>query len=197
MRTKSFHLVHYASIILAALTHTAAAEDKDNPPFHLAPLVALNEVVALVGDTDPPLVLPEELELFKKIAAGQGSKCDEPDAVLVASGVADKETRELYIAKIKKITFISSKVIGLRDTPEKKVSLLALYLLATQFKSGFKDDQINIRTLLDEHKCNCVSSCVLFNLVGNQLGLKTRAVSVPGHEFLRMGDLMIGHLRAE
>jgi hypothetical protein len=194
MRIKSRQLILLAAFALIALTHAAVAAD--NPPFHfeshhIAPLVALNEVVALVGDTDPPLVLPEELETFKKIAAGQASKCDESEGILLASGIGDKATRDIYTAKLKKIADIARKVVALRDTPEKKAAVLALFLFATQFNSGFEDNQANIRTLLDDHKFNCVSSCVLYNLIGNQLGLKTRAVTVPGHVFLRMGDLII------
>ncbi len=194
MLIKPCQLILSASILLAAHTHSADADD--NPPFHLqphhvAPLVALNEAVALMGSADPPYVFPEEEELFKKIAAGQANKCDESDAILVASGVADKATREIYIAKINAITEISRKVVEGATTPENKAFRLAFVLYNTQLKGGFDDDQVDIRKLLDEHKFNCVSSCVLFNLVGNRLGLKTRAVNLPGHVFLRMGDLVI------
>ena len=200
MRSKLRQLTFLVAFGLAGLTRVAVADDK--PPFHLqphhvAPLVALNEAVALMGPSDPPYVFPEELELFKNIAAGDLNKCDESEAILLASGLGNKAAREPYMTKIKLIANISRKVVDTATTPERKAGRLAFVLYNTQFKGGFEDSQVNIQKLLDEHKYNCVSSCVLFNLVGNQVGLKTRAVNVPGHVFLRMGDLIIEPISGE
>lgn len=202
MHIKGRQLIPLAAFALVALIRTTAADDTDNPPFHLAPhhvapLVALKEAVALMDTADQPYVFPEEQELFKNIAAGDLKKCHEPDAILLASGVGDKATRDIYIAKIKLIADISRKVVEGVTTPEGKAHRLAFTLYYTQLKGGFESDQVDIRKLLDEHKFNCVSACVLYNLVGNQVGLKTRAVNAPGHVFLRMGDLIIEAFRGE
>ncbi len=193
MRAKSFQICLTTSITLAALTHSAAAADTFDrlQPHHVAALTALNEAVVLMGHTDQPVVSADEMELYKKIAAGQASKCDESDAILVVSGVTDKATRESYIAKIKKITDQARQVVADAKTPEKKADASARYLYKNPLHGGFDDGQVNMRKVLDDGKFNCVSSSVLFNLVGNQLGLKTIAVTIPGHVFLRMDNLII------
>jgi hypothetical protein len=77
------------------------------------------------------------------------------------------------------------------EDSELKASKLAHFLHDNPLRGGFEDNQNDMLKLLDTGRYNCVSSAILFNIIGRKLGLKTRAVSIPGHVFLRMEESYI------
>jgi hypothetical protein len=193
MRTKFFPIALAISVFLAFSAQLATA--KDNSPSHLgrdhvAPVIALEEAVALLPPSKS-LVSTSEMEMFKKVAAGDTKSVKEVDAILTAANITDEPSRKRYKAKLDNITDGARKVIADAKTPEEKAEKLAKFLFKAPLCGGFEDGQVDMRKLLDKGKFNCVSSCVLYNLVGSRVGLKTRAVTIPSHVFLRMGDLYI------
>jgi hypothetical protein len=194
MRTKFLQIALANSVIFAFLAQLAAA--KDNAPAHLgrdhvAPVVALEEAVALASKSSQSIVSASEMEMFKKVAAGDNKNFKEMDAILTAANITDEPSRKRYATKLNNITDGARKVIADAKTPEEKADKLAKFLFGGPLYGGFEAGQVDMRKLLDKGKFNCVSSCILYNLVGRRVGLKTRAVTIPSHVFLRMGELYI------
>jgi hypothetical protein len=194
MRTKSFQIVLATSVFFAFLAQLAGA--KSNSPAHLgrdhvAPVVALEEATALMAHTSQPAVSDSELEMFKKVAAGDLKGFSETDAILTAANITDPESRKRYSAKLDKITEQARKAIADAKTPADKADKLVDFLFNNTLHGGYEEGQVDMRKVLDKGKFNCVSSCVLFNLIGRHLGLKTRCVTIPTHVFLRMDDVYI------
>lgn len=193
MRNKSSQIALTAAVLVAFSARFAAA--KDNTPSHLgpdhvAPVTALEEAVALLPKSQT-LVSDSELEIFKKVAAGDHKSIKEVDAILTAANITDEPSRKRYTTKLNNLTESCRQIIEKAKTPEEKAEKLVKFLFQAPMYGGFEDGQVDMRKLLDKGKFNCVSSCILFNLMGTRLGLKTRAVTIPNHVFLRMGDLYI------
>lgn len=193
MRTRFFKIALATVVVIAISAGRAAA--KDNAPSHLgrdhvAPVTALQEALDLLPPSQS-LVSDTEMEMFKKVAAGDYKSIKEVDAILTAANITDEPSRKRYAKKLDNITNGARKIVADCKTPEEKADKLAKFLFAGPCYGGFEDNQVDMRKLLDKGKFNCVSSCVLFNLVGSRVGLKTRAVTIPGHVFLRMGDFYI------
>jgi regulator of sirC expression with transglutaminase-like and TPR domain len=194
MRTKSFQIAVAAAFLVVFSARFATA--KDNSPAHLdrdhvAPVTALEEALTLVSPSAKSAVSDAELDIFKKVAAGDLKSIKESDAILTAANITDEPSRKRYATKLDNITESARKVIADAKTPEEKADKLANFLFKAPLYGGFEDNQVEMKKLLDQGKFNCVSSCVLYNLVGRRLGLKTRAVTGPAHVFLRMGDWYI------
>jgi hypothetical protein len=200
MRIKFFQIVLVTSVSCVCLAHLATA--KDNSPFHLgrdhvAPVVALEEAVALAGPTGKSLVSESEMEIFKKVAAGDAKSVRETDAILFAANIHDPKELKRYAAMFDQITVGARKAIAGAKTPSEKADKLNAFLFKNPLHGGFENNQVDFKKLLDQGKFNCVSSCILYNLVGHRLGLKTRAVTGPNHVFLRMGDWYIEPVSGE
>ena len=175
---------------------------KDNSPAHLgrdhvAPVVALEEAVSLAGPAGKSQVSASEMEIFKKVAAGDAKSVRETDAILFAANIHDPKQLKRYAAQFDKITQDARQAIANAKTPAEKADKLNAFLFKNPLHGGFENNQVDFKKLLDKGKFNCVSSCILFNLVGRRLGLKTRAVTGPAHVFLRMGDWYIEPVSGE
>ncbi|HEX4415253.1 MAG TPA: transglutaminase family protein [Lacipirellulaceae bacterium] len=193
MRNKFFQIALATAVLIVFSARIAAA--KENAPSrlgpdHVAPVTALEEALTLLPKTQS-LVSDSELEIFKKVAAGDYKNIKEIDAILTAASVTDEPSRKRYTTKLKNLTESCRKIIAGAKTPDERAEKLVRFLFQAPLYGGFEDGQVDMRKLLDKGKFNCVSSCILFNLVGTRLGLKTRAVTIPNHVFLRMGDLYI------
>ena len=159
---------------------------------HASPLVVLKEAVGLLpAQAAKSAVTPQEMDIFGKIAAGHLNQVDFSEAVLAVAGVTDAKTKQRYLAKLDKITDDARRGTDKFSKPDDKANYLVDYLRKGPLSGGPESGQVNMLKLLDEGKFNCVSSAILYNLVGNRLGLKTSAVSVPEHVFLHMGDSYI------
>jgi len=187
----------WLSLSLILLTASAVPALADTAAFykfsknHIAPLVALEEVAKLADQKNRPLIAEPELEIFKRIAAGHPEQCDVKDTLIVASGITDPQKRLKYAEKIDAIANRAGQAISSATTLEEKAKALAKYLYKHPLHGGFKTGQVNMALLLDKGTFNCVSSAILYSVVGLQLGIKTRAQEIPQHVFLQMGDLCI------
>lgn len=196
MIAKVLSWVSLSLILLTASAFPAHAETPSVYKFsknHIAPFEALQQIAKLTDRKNGPAISEPEFEIFKTIAAGHPERCDVKDMVLVASGVTDPKTRLKYAAKIDAIANSAGEAIADSSTPEEKAKALVKYLYANQFHDGhsYSEHQLNMAQLLDKGTFNCVSSAVLYSVVGQQLGIKTVAQEAPKHVFLQMGNLCI------
>src|SRR6201999_408485 len=104
---------------------------------------------------------------------------------LTVSNITDEPSRERYTAKLDKIADEARQAVADATTDDEKADLLAKFLFKGPLHGGFEDGQVNFRKLLDRGKFNCVSSTVLYDVISHRMGLKTRAVTIPSHVFLR------------
>ncbi len=196
MRAEAFHrllimpalLAGFARLVFAAPPQHQTHLAKD----HVAPLVALKEAVELLpASAAKTAVTPQEMELFSKIADGHLDQVKASELVLTVAGVTDANTQKRYLAKLDNITAEARKAIAKGATPDERAFFLADYLRHGPLHGGEEYNQVDMLKLLDTGKFNCVSAAILYNLVGNRLGLKTQVVSIPGHVFLHMADFYI------
>jgi hypothetical protein len=194
MRAKTFQLLLIKSIVLAMVVRSAVAADQTQAHFdkhHVAPLAALKEALPLMQKTKKPLVSKEEMQFFTDIANGQVHGRNVPDDMLLVSGIRSKKLRERYDAKIDQIVDDCREAVDGITNPQQKADRLVKYLYKTALKGGYETELVDMKRVLDEGKFNCVSSSVLYSVVAQQLGIKTRAITAPEHMFLRMGEGMI------
>jgi hypothetical protein len=193
MRSKFFQF----ALVLAILTPSfvAAAETKHQTHLnkdHVDPLTALKEAVTLLSPAAAKTaVTPQELDLFQAIAHGRASKLNANDVVLTVAGVTTEKDHLKYTAKLDKILSDARKAVANAKNPTQKANMLTKFLHDNPLHGGGEDNQVDMLRLLDTGKYNCVSSAILFNSIGRKLGLKTRAMTIPGHVFLQMDDLCI------
>lgn len=192
MRAKSFHHLLRASILLAIAANFAVAAPEQHQTHlaknHASPLVVLKEAVALLpAPAAKSAVTPQEMDLFGKIAAGHLDQVDFSEAVLAVAGVTDAKTHQRYLAKIEKITDDARMGTDEFSSPDDKANFLVAYLRKGPLSAGPQNGQYDVLKILDGGKFNCVSSAILYTVIGTRLGLKTNPVSVPDHVFLHLG----------
>src|SRR5262249_55616311 len=135
----------------------------------------------------------DERALFEDARDGKFEKHSFGEACLIASGVTDAAKRKEYLTKLEKIEAEARKAIESAKTPAEKGERPLKFLHTGPMKGGYQAKQTDLHTLLDTGKFNCVSSAVLYNVIGRKLGLDLVAVEVPEHVFsmLRDGDKKI------
>src|ERR1700742_3550979 len=190
MRAKSFQIILTTSALFAFSARLPAEEDASLCLLdrnHVAPATALDEAVSLLPKNSKSLVSAAELDLCKKLAANVTS-INETDTILIVENINDDASRNRYRAQLAKIIKEARAATADAKTDDEKADLLAKFLFKNPMHGGYVADQSDVRILLDTGKFNCVSSAILFNLIGGQLGLNTRCDTVPGHVFLRIGN---------
>ncbi len=181
------------TLAVGLASHHAAAQSPAPPKskFKIKPFVALREALDLLPAADRKIATDDELELFRKVAAGEKDNVILSNAMLTIAGVTNDKDRERYLARLTEITAGARKALAGINTPEGRADKLADYLFKGPCHGGFADNQVDICRLLDRGEFNCVSASILYNNIASRLGLQTRYVEAPGHVFLRMGDLNI------
>ncbi len=153
--------------------------------------MALQEAAKLINERQGSVVSQPEMEIVKKVAAGRSNECEVTDSVLIASGINDPQKRQKYAEKIDHIVDDASQAISRFETQEDKAKALAKYLRKVPLHGGYVSLQGNMALLLNEGTYNCVSSAILYYVVGGRLGIKTQPEQAPNHVFLKMGDTFI------
>ncbi len=100
-----------------------------------------------------------------------------------ASGVKDAQKRKNYLARLDKLEAGARKTIASAKTDAEKGEKLLQYLHAKALAQGYRAQQTDLSVLLDTGTFNCVSSAVIYNIIGRRLGLDLRAIEVPDHAF--------------
>lgn len=180
-----------STILLAAIAQAAVAASPQAPAgrvrLHMPAIVALQQAVTLA--TDPrgkSLISEPEFAFLRDAANGRGSNWSIADAALICSGVTEQDEREHYLAKFDAITEQAREATATAETAAAKAKALGAFLCKEPLHGGYTDAQVNMCRLLDEGKFQCVSSAILFNIVGRRLGLNPVPCVVPGHAFVRV-----------
>jgi tetratricopeptide (TPR) repeat protein len=107
---------------------------------------------------------------------------------LLASGVGARARRKAYLARLDRLAAEAGKATAGLKTPADRGRELLRWLHAGPLARGYAAGQTRLDALLDTGKFNCVSSAVLYNALGQRLGLDLRAVEVPDHVFAILYD---------
>ena len=194
MRAKSFQILVLTSVLSACVARPVKADDDSSfnlGPNHVAPAKAVEEAVSLLPNSSKWLVSAAEMDMVKKIAAHDKKGFGETDTILIVANIFDDKSRKRYRAKIDKIADEARQAVANAKTDNEKADLLVKFLHQNPLRGGYEATQNDMRILLDKGTYNCVTSAILFNVIGHRLGLNTLCDTIPGHVFLRMGDLCI------
>jgi tetratricopeptide (TPR) repeat protein len=157
---------------------------KKGYPFQLPPDKAFAVLARLGKVSGTPLDLTaDEKSLFADAADGKLDKWSFADACLIASGVTDPAKRKEYAKKIDELEAEARKALDDAKTTHEKGKKLLEFIHAGPMAKGYSSHQTCLHTILDEGKFNCVSSAVLYNVLGRRFGLDLWAVEIPGHCF--------------
>jgi tetratricopeptide (TPR) repeat protein len=135
-------------------------------------------------------VAPDEEALFADAADGRLDDWTFAEAALMASGAADRATREAYLRQLDRLASQAERALaGAASDFDKGERLLAfLHAAGGPFGAGYESEQTDLTRVLDEQTFNCVSSAVLYNILAERAGLDARAIEVPDHAFSILYD---------
>jgi tetratricopeptide (TPR) repeat protein len=128
-------------------------------------------------------VSEDEKLAFQKAKTGHLNATDFADTALLASGVLDPVKRKAYLNTIDALEAKAKVAVGQINDPTKRSEALLRWLHKEVLSKGYLEHQTNLSVLLDKHTFNCVSSAVIYNIIGQRLGLDVRAIEVPDHAF--------------
>ena len=176
-----------AALAMAALAlvaqYAAAAENleypfRESPTKVLSVLSGLPETAALEH-----FFTPAELALLHDAGDGPLHSMSLAEAALLACGVRDDAQRRSYLARLDAIEADARRAVaGARSAAEAGRRLLA-FLHRGPMAGGYVSGQADLSVLLDTGRFNCVSSCVLYNILAERIGLRVAAIEVPEHVF--------------
>ena len=132
----------------------------------------------------------DETKLFADARDGRLDDWTFAEAALLVSGVIDVAERTRYLTQIDQLETAAREATAGAETPFKKGEQLLAWMHSDggPFANGYVADQTDVSVLLDTSTYNCVSSAVLYNILGRRLGLDLRAIEVPDHAFSVLYD---------
>jgi len=119
------------------------------------------------------------------------------EAALLASGVTDAAQRTAYLQRLDALESQAKAALAGARTPAEKGGKLLEWLYSPSGPIGpvgpgkrmkYVHNQTSLAVLLDTGAYNCVSSAVVYNVIGRRLGLDLRAIEVPDHVFSVLFD---------
>ncbi len=129
-----------------------------------------------------------EQEIFQRVKTEMLDTRDLEEIALLASGVVEQSERDAYRAQLDGMEAQIRAELDLNTTPFVVGERLLEWLHANAFSNGYRLQQTDVSTVLDEGIFNCVSSAVLYNILGWRLGLDLRTIEVPDHAFSILYD---------
>ena len=156
-------------------------EFKESPVGALQVLEQLESVVAVN-------VSPAETALFEDAADGQLDSWTLAEAALLASGVTDEAARAALVQRIDALEQSFRAGLSGDLAPFEVGQSLLQWLHENAFEAGYSAGQTDLSTVLTDNSYNCVSSAVLYSILGVRLGLDVRGVEVPDHAFAILYD---------
>jgi hypothetical protein len=97
--------------------------------------------------------------------------------------VLDANKRKAYLARIDALAAHARQATATTDSAPEKAELLLKWLHGGALKAdGYQKLDSDLGTVLYKGTFNCLSSAVLYNILGRRLGLDLRAVIEPGQE---------------
>jgi tetratricopeptide (TPR) repeat protein len=192
--TRTRIILAVIALVVAVSPSQAASPKSKGYPFQLSPDKAIGVVEKLEKISGKKVALTDdERKLFADARDGKLDTMSFGESCLIASGVTDAAKRKVYLTKLDTIETDARKAITGAKTPTEKAEKLLKFLHDGPMKAGYESKQTDLHTILDTGRFNCVSSAVLFNVIGRRLDLDLVAVEVPQHVFslLRDGDQKI------
>jgi tetratricopeptide (TPR) repeat protein len=170
------------SLLLAAVVLTGGlARAAPAGPLAVNPTEALHKLAQLDGRK--PALTEAEDRLFQDARTGKFDRCSFSEACLIAGGIADPLDRKKYLDRLDAIETDARKAAAGSNSVAEDGARLLKFLHAGPMAKGYKEDQSDLHVLLDNGQFNCVSSAVLYTVMGQRLGIDVRAVQVPRHVF--------------
>lgn len=166
-------------VYILAFASFAGAEEKTK--LAVAPRDAfslLTELKTVSGVEPRPSAA--ESALFADAADGKLHKFSAAEAALIASGITDLAKRRSYLEKLDAIAADAKTSLAEVKTPRERGERLLQWLHKGPLAGGYEADATTLVDILEDKKFNCVSSALLYNLIGATLGLDLRAIEIPG-----------------
>ena len=138
------------------------------------------------GESKP--ISEDEKRLFADAADGKLDTVSFDEACLIASGATDHAKLQAYLKKLDELEKQARAALGDAKTPYEKGKKLLEFIHAGPMAKGYVGGQTNLDTLLDTGNFNCVSSAVLYNVLGRRFGLDLWAIEIPEHVFSCLHD---------
>jgi tetratricopeptide (TPR) repeat protein len=150
-------------------------------PLAVTPEAGLKRLAAVDGRN--PATIKEVAELFAEVRAAKFDHYSFADACLIIGGITDLVDRRHYKTKLDAIEAEARSVTASSKSAAEDGARLLKFLHAGAMAKGYKAEQSDLHVLLDTGVFNCVSSAVLYTVIGQRLGLDVRAVETPQHVF--------------
>jgi hypothetical protein len=150
-------------------------------PLAVTPAEALHKLAEFDGRK--PALSEDEDRLFQEARAGKFDRCSFSEACLIAGGVAAPADRKKYLDRLDAIEAAARKAAAGSQSVAEDGARLLRFLHAGPMAKGYKEEQSDLHVLLDTGTFNCVSSAVLYTVMGQRLGIDVRAVQLPRHVF--------------
>lgn len=123
----------------------------------------------------------DEVSLMKDAKDGKLDQWTFAEAALVASGVVNARERKRYLAHLTRLEKDARNAVAKTPSVFGKGERLLTWLHQHALQKGYVHKQTDLSVLLDTQTFNCVSSAVIYNVLGRRLGLDVRAIEVPDH----------------
>ena len=169
-------------LALAAVVLTGGLVAAAPPgPLAVPPAEAIDKLARLDGGK--PALTEDERRLFQTARGGKFDRAAFSEACLIAGGVTDARDRKKYLDRLDAIEAAARKATAGSGSVAEDGQRLLRFLHAGPMAKGYRTEQSDLHVLLDTGEFNCVSSAVLYTVMGQRLGIDVRAVQLPGHVF--------------
>ncbi len=174
--------------VLPGVANTEDEEPKESVyTFKESPANALRVLEQLQSEFDVN-VSEDERSLFDDASDGRLDNWSLAEAALLASGIDDAVQRQRYLKQLSRLGVSAKRAIE-ENTDQALGQQLLRWMHEKPLKSGYYAQQTLLSTTLDKGTYNCVSSAVLYALLGKELGLDVRGVEVPDHAFAKIATV--------
>ncbi len=130
----------------------------------------------------------DESALFADAADGRLDNWTLAEAALLASGVTDSNRRAGYLQRLSNLQDTILPTLNQQPDTLARGQALLQQLHRTALHAGYVEAQTDFSVLLDSGSYNCVSSAVLYSILGRRAGLDVRGIEVPDHAFAILYD---------
>ena len=130
----------------------------------------------------------EEVLLLDDARDGQLDDWTLVEAALLAEGMERGERRQDLMKRIATIATAAGRHLDQDAEPFQRASALLRWMYAEGYLKKYSSGQSSLAKLLHEGTYNCVSSTILYSIIGRRLGLDVRAVEVPDHVLAMVYD---------
>ena len=128
---------------------------------------------------------PLEARFFSDLEAGRTDRWSLGDAFLIASGLRTERQFKKGQEWINQIARNAKDVIAHYRSTEQKADQLLKWLHGTALRR-YRATSTDAVEIMKYGRFNCLSSCILYGIIGQKLGMKVRGIAVDKHAFCRV-----------